>query len=73
MGNEKERQLQGKLLKAKEELKSEREEVSTHKHFRVIIIYLSSVALMHGKHTVLSMEPMEKGFMLEFLIITMVV
>jgi len=34
MGNERERQLQGKLLKAKEELKFEREEVCSLSPFK---------------------------------------
>lgn len=47
MRNERERQLQGKLLKAKEDLKSEREEVSNPytvhaKHFLHDMIFKSA-------------------------------
>lgn len=36
MGNERERQLHAKLLKTKEELKLEREEVNTHMKYEMV-------------------------------------
>lgn len=38
MGNERERQLHGKLLKAKEELKLEREEVCTYMYMSMYAV-----------------------------------